>query len=63
MVHDALDSVFNGRFMHFPAYSTFLAPIEKGFANIRLYVQDHESDSYFDPIGVIKAAFEHYAVS
>lgn len=63
LVHNCLKSVFGPeQYKHLPAYSPFLAPAERGFANIRSFVKEHESGGVTDPIGLIQEAFRTYSV-
>jgi transposase len=57
-----LDQVFYGRYDFASPYSPRLKPIERGFANIKRWIRDHEIEASADPIGYINEAFRIYGV-
>lgn len=61
-VHAALDEVFGADYWyHIPAYSPRLAPIERVFALVKMYIRNREAEGEFDPEGLIDEAFDYYS--
>ena len=58
---DCLERVFEGNYIRLPEYSSDLAPIEKGFSNIKEYLRQFEEDVIENPIELINEAFFRYS--
>lgn len=61
-VHRTLERVFPGRWAHSPQYSPELKPIERGFSNVKRWVQDQETITRLRPVDLIDEAFRVHAV-
>ena len=53
--------LFNGKYMRCAPYSPDLKSIERGFANIKGFLREHETDAILNPIYYINYAFETYS--
>jgi transposase len=58
-----LNQVFGGHYMFSPAYSPDMKPIERGFADIKRWLREHEWEASRNPLLFINNAFELYSVN
>lgn len=63
-VRDAIESVFEGRYMYCSPYSPELKPIERGFALVKAYIRDRDQDLEYrnNNLALIKEAFDYYSI-
>lgn len=60
-IRNVLEMTLGGLYLYSPAYSLELKPIELGFANIKRWIREHETEAAADPIGYINQAFILYS--
>lgn len=58
----ALEAVFNGLYAFCAPYSPLDKPIEKGFANIKNFLREHEAEAVLNPMLWIRRAFDLYSI-
>lgn len=58
----ALEEVMEGKYRFSSPYSPQDKPVERGFANIKNYLREHEDEVSLDPEAWINKAFELYSI-
>jgi hypothetical protein len=60
---EVLNDTFQGMFLYCAPYSPELKPVERGFANVKRFIREHESEGAVDPVALIERAFSFYSVA